>query len=86
MKIFCECLKKHAKRIINFKKDLNEVINKGTTGIIWKAKSCCICGERFKDKYSHDKKFFVCFYTDEYRAATCRICNLKHRIPKSFPQ
>ena len=34
MKKFCEFLREHAMKIINFKKKKNEVINKRTAGII----------------------------------------------------
>ena len=38
MKKFCEFLREHAIKIINFKKEKNEVINKIAVGIIWKCK------------------------------------------------
>ena len=37
MKKFCESLREHAMKMINFKK--NEVINKRAAGIIWKCKN-----------------------------------------------
>ena len=35
MKKFCEFLREHAMKIINFRKKKNEVINKRAAGIIW---------------------------------------------------
>ena len=76
MKRFCECLKKHGKRIINFKKKKTKLLIHEQQESYESAKSCCICGERFTDKYSNDK------YTGEYRGAAHSICNLKHSIPR----
>ena len=39
MKKFCEYLREHAMKIINFKKEKNEVIDKRAAGIIWKCKN-----------------------------------------------
>ena len=39
MKKFCESLREHAMKIINFKKKKNEVINKRAAGIIRKCKN-----------------------------------------------
>ena len=39
MKKFCEFLRKHAIKIINFKKKKIEVINKRAGGIIWLCKN-----------------------------------------------
>ena len=36
---FCESLREHAMKIINFKKKKYETINKRATGIIWKCKN-----------------------------------------------
>ena len=38
IKTFCESLKEHEMKIINFEKERNKVINKRTAGIIWKHK------------------------------------------------
>ena len=49
-------------------------------------KICYICREKFKDKYTTDKKYKVrdhCHYnTGEYRGPADRICNSKYVIPK----
>ena len=42
MKRFCESLREHAMKIINFKKKKNEVINKRAAGIIWKMQKSVI--------------------------------------------
>ena len=51
------------------------------------AKGCCICKEKFENKYVKVKKYGKvrnhCHYTGEYRSAT-RICNLKYNVPKNI--
>ena len=53
------------------------------------AKICCICKEKFENKYAKDKQCCKvrdhCHYTDEYRGAEHSICNLKYSIPKDIP-
>ena len=39
LKKFCESLGEHTINIVNFKIKKNEVINKGTTEVIWKCKN-----------------------------------------------
>ena len=51
MKKFCESLRKHAMKIINFIKKKNEVINKRTPGIMCKMQNAridYICKENIK--------------------------------------
>ena len=80
MKKFCECLKKHVSRIINFKKEKVRLLtNEHKT--YEKAKLCYICGKNFEDKYAYDKKHRNfrdrCYYSGECRGAAHSICNLK---------
>ena len=56
MKKFCESLREHVMKIINFKKKKNEVINKRPAGIIRKANICYNCIEKVENKYLKDKK------------------------------
>ena len=55
----------------------------------WKCKICCICKEKFENKYLKDKKYCKvtdhCHYTGEYRITAHSICNLKYSVPKKFP-
>ena len=53
IKKFCESLREHAIKILNFFK--NEIINKRAAGIIWKYKIGYICKEKFKNKYLKEK-------------------------------
>ena len=58
MKNFCEFLREHAIKIINFKKKKLKLLRK----------------EKFQNKYLKDKKYHKarnhCHYTGEYRRAT----------------
>ena len=57
IKKFCECLKKHARRIINFKKKKMKLLTNEQQESYEKAKICYICGIKFEDKYINDKKY-----------------------------
>ena len=52
------------------------------------AKICCICKEKFENKYVKDRKYSKvrdhCHYTMEYRGVANSICNLKYSVPKNF--
>ena len=56
MKKFCESLKKHAMKIINFKK--NNMILLTNKELEWYANqgNCHICKKSFEGKYAVDKK------------------------------
>ena len=61
MKKFCEFLREHVMKIINFKKKKNEVINKKAKPE--NAKICYICKQKFENKYLKDKfEIFVIIY------------------------
>ena len=88
MKKFCESLREHVMKIINFKKKKNEVINKRPAGIIRKANICYNCIEKVENKYLKDKKHQKfsdhCHYTEEYGGAPHSICNLKYSASKTI--
>ena len=53
------------------------------------AKICYIFKEKFEIKYVKDKKYHKardhCHYTEQYRAAAHRTCNLKYSVLKKIP-
>ena len=84
MKKFCESLREHAMKIIDFKK--KKTISKIAAGIKWKY--FYICKEKLKKKIFERQKYCklrdYCYYTGEYRGAVHNICDLKHSAPKKF--
>ena len=89
MKKFCEFLREHAVKIINFKKKKMKLLRKEQKESYENAKICCICKEKFENKYLKDKKYCKvrdhCHYTGEYRGAAHSICNLKYSMLKKIP-
>ena len=88
MKTCYECLKKHARRIINFKKKEMKLLTNELQESYYKAKICYVCGKKLEDKYANDKKHCKgrdhSYQTGEHRGATHNICNLKDSIPKEI--
>ena len=86
---FCEFLREHAMKIINFQKKKMKLLTKGRQESFENAKICYICKEKFENKYLKDKKYCKirdhCHYTREYRGAAHSICNLKYSVPKRIP-
>ena len=74
MKEFCEFLREHAMKIINFKKMM----------LLTKEQQ-----ESYENKYLKDKKYrkvrHHCHYAGEFRGAAHSICNLKYSVPKKIP-
>ena len=75
MKKFFECLTKHTRRIIDFKK-IKLLTNKLQVSYET-AKICYIFREKFEDKHAKDKKYFKvrdnCLYAGECRGAAYNI-------------
>ena len=64
VKKFCECLKKHARRIVNFGKKKMKLLTNKHQEWYENAKFCYICTEKCKDKYAKDKKY--CKVKDQF--------------------
>ena len=83
MKKFCKNLRKHATKIISYKKKkmmpltVKEEIDHNKQNI------CYICKKGFGKK--HYKVRDNCHYTEKYRGAAHNICNLRYKIPKEIP-
>ena len=84
---FCESLREHTMKIINFEK--KKVINKEQQQSYENPKVCDICLEKFENRYLKDKKYRKvrdnCRYTGEHRGAAHSICILKYSVSKKFP-
>ena len=65
---FCESLKEHARKIINFLKKM-KLLTKEQRESNKNAKICYICKEKFENKYLKDKKYHKvrdhCHYTEK---------------------
>ena len=70
---FCEYLRKHAIKIINFKNKKMELLAKEQQESYKNVKICYICKENVEKKYLKDKKYRKvsdnCHYAREYRGA-----------------
>ena len=88
MKKFCK-LRKHAMKIINFKKKKMKLFTKVQLESYVNAKVYYICKQKITNKYLKDKKYRKvrdhCHYKGEYRGAAHSICNLKHTTSKKNP-
>ena len=82
MKKFCESLREHAMKIINFKKKKMKLLTKGQHESYENAKICYVCQEKFENEHLKDKKYRKVrdhfHYTGEYSGAAQSICNLKY--------
>ena len=89
MKKFCEFLREHVVKIINFKKKKMKLLIKEQQDSYKNAKICYICIEKFENKYLKDEKYHKArdhhHYTGEYRGAAHSICNLKYSVLKKIP-
>ena len=56
MKNFCESLREHALKMINFKKKKMKLLTKKQQKSYGNAKDCYICEEKLENKYLKDKK------------------------------
>ena len=57
MKKFYESLREHAMEIINFKKKKMKLLTKKQQESYENAKICCICKEKFENKYVKNKGY-----------------------------
>ena len=83
---FCEDLREHATKIINYeKKDMIPLTKKEEENYN-NQKVCYICKKEFdKSDKKHHKVRDHCHYTGKYRGAAHNICNLRYKIPKEIP-
>ena len=82
MKKFCDFLREHTFKIINFEKKEMKLLTAEQKESYENAKICYLCKENFENKYLKDKYHEVrdhCHYTGEYKGAAHNICNLKYR-------
>ena len=88
MKEFCECLREHAVKMLNFENKKMKLWTKGQQESYESAKTCYSCAEKFENKYVKDKKYckvrFHCHYTEEYRGTAHSIWNLRYSVPKEI--
>ena len=86
MKRFCEYLREHAMKIINFKKKKKKLLTKEQLESYENAKISYICKETFENKYSRDNKYCKvkdhCQYTREVRGTAH---GAKYSVPKKIP-
>ena len=89
MKRFCESLREHTIKMINFRRKKLKLLTKEQQESYENAKICYNCKEKFENKYLKDKKYCKvrdhCYYTGEYRGTAYSICNLKYSVPKKIP-
>ena len=71
MKKFCESLREHVMKILNFKKKKINLLTNEQQKLYENAKIYYICNEKFEEKYANDKKYHKVrdhrHYTGEYR-------------------
>ena len=89
MKKFSEFLKEHAMKIINFKKKKKQLLTKEQHESYENSKICCVCKEKFENKYFYIKKYLKvrdhCHCTGEHESAVHSMYNLKYSVPKKIP-
>ena len=86
MKKFCEDLKEHATRIINYEKNKIIPSTKEEKINYIDQQICYICKKEFdKSDKKHHKVRDHCHYTGKYRGAAHNICNLRYKVPKEIP-
>ena len=88
MKNFCESLREHAMKTINFQTKRVKPLTKEQHQSYQNAKICYICKEKLEHKYVKDKRDckarYHCHYTVEYRNAAYSLCNYKYSVPKKI--
>ena len=81
MKRFCKDLKKHATKIIDFKKKTMIPLTKEEVDNYNKENTCYIC----KNDFNNDKVRDHCHFTGKYRGAAHNTCSLRYKVLKSIP-
>ena len=86
MKMFCDSLREHSMKLINFKKKNKKLLTKEQQNSNENPKICLIYKEKLENKYLAGKKYRKvrdhCHYTAEYRDDAYSMCNLKYSVPK----
>ena len=83
---FCNDLREHATKIINYEKKNMIPSTKKEEENYNNQKVCYICKKEFdKSDKKHYKVRDHCRYTGKYRGAAHNICNLRYKIPKEIP-
>ena len=84
MKKFCECLKKHARRIINFEKQKMKLLTNEQQELYEKRKSAIFVEKNMKINMLMVKRFvkLEIIVVMQVNIEVLRICNLKCSTPK----
>ena len=87
VKKFCEFLREHAMKIINFKNKKMKLSTKEQQESYENAKICYNFKEKFENKYLRDKKYRKVrdHCKREYRGSAHSICNSKYSVPNEIP-
>ena len=91
MKIFCNDLKEHVTRIINYEMKLVIALTEEEKESYENQQLCHICEKEFctdnnNDEYKKMRKVRDhCHYTGKYRGAAHSKCNLEYAIVKEIP-
>ena len=84
MKKFCECLREHAKNIIDFEKQKSLSLTKEELKSHQDANVCYICGKRILKKLPESINYWkvrdCCHYERKYKGTAHSICNLKFNV------
>ena len=86
MKKFCESVREHTMKRIDFKKKKMKLLTKKQQESCENAKICYICNKNFDIKYLKDKNNRKvrdhCHYTGKYRDVVHTISDLKYSVSK----
>ena len=88
-KMFCQSLREHAIKVINFEKKQMKLLTKEQQKSCEDVNICYISKDKFENKYLEDKKYCKvrghCHYTGKYRSDAHIICKLKYSVPNKCP-